>query len=360
MVSVNRRDFASALKRACKLAPKSSIPALRNVCLTVDGESLMLKSTNLDQSIVEVLPVIGNGNTKLVSLCVPTLPLLGVVQALPQFLKEVPLDARADCVIVGTTKLATGCPMEDYHVIPKVPGKADAVIELPNDFMQHVRFVSPAVSEDLTRFALKGICFDFAHGNIVASNGKVLHCAHLWQPTKLTPAIVPPAVFNLDVPTQMVLPNPNKDGTLKEVFFLTQTGYIATTTIEGTFPDYLNLVRNEHTLTAVMERAELLAAVEQALPMMNERDHACSLHLNEHFQIRAENRETGAEYINEVSASLDGAELKTSLNPYFLRNMLRGMAGEGVTLAFRKPDEAIHIFNDADDQWALLMPLDQK
>ncbi len=360
MISVNRRDFASALKRACRLAPKTSIPALRNVCLMVDGESLMLKSTNLEQAIVEVLPAAGNGKFRPVRLCVPAMPLLGVIQALPQYLHEVPLEARADSVLVGTTKLSAGCPVDDYPVIPKVPSKAEAVIEMPDDFMQHVRFVNAAVSEDFARFALRGICFDIAHGNIAASDGKRLHCAHLWQPSKFKPVIVPPAVFDLDVPIQMVVPKQEKDSTLKQAFFLTQTGYIATTSIEGHFPDYLSIVRNEHTLTAVMERVELLAAVEQVLPMLSERDHACFLHLNEQFQIRAENRETGAEYVNEVTASLDGAELKTSLNPYFLRDTLRAMTGESVTLAFRKPDEAVYIVNDTGNQWALLMPLTAK
>jgi hypothetical protein len=33
------------------------------------------------------------------------------------------------------------------------------------------------------------------------------------------------------------------------------------------------------------------------------------------------------------------------------------MTGQHVTLAFRKPDEAIYVVSDAGDQWALLMPL---
>lgn len=43
-----------------------------------------------------------------------------------------------------------------------------------------------------------------------------------------------------------------------------------------------------------------------------------------------------------------------------LRDALRTMTGQDVTLAFRKPDEAIYIVSDAGDQWALLMPLTTK
>lgn len=151
-----------------------------------------------------------------------------------------------------------------------------------------------------------------------------------------------------------------KDSSVPEVFLLTQNGYVATRTIEGTFPDYRHLVRKEHHVTATVDRAELVSAVEQALPLVSERAPSCMFHLNERFEIHAENAESGGEYVNEIAAALDGEEIKVSVNPNYLLAMLRTMTAREVTLALRKSDEVIYVVSDTGFQWALIMPLTTK
>lgn len=358
MLTVNRQELTAALRRAAKIAPKtSSIAALRTVKLAADAESLMLSATNLEQAQVEILPAMGNGKAKPATLCVPLTPLLGVINALPQYLRDVSIEVRPDHVLVGTAKLAAGCPLTDFPVIPRTPDDARAIIELPDDFMRQARFVRAAVGQEATRYALTGILFDFAHGNIVASDGKRLHCAHIWEPCKLKSVIVPPDAFDIDVPTHLTLPKPDASGEVHEVFFFTSTGYIVSKTTDGNYPDYLPLVRKEHTLTVSVDRAELASALEQALPMVHERTPSCLLHVNERFEIHAENSDTGAAYVNEVAAAADGPELKVTVNPHLLLGLLRTMTAQDVTLAFRKPDEAIYVVADNGAQWALVMPL---
>lgn len=217
MLTVDRREFTDALRRATRLTPKSvAVQALRTVKLTLDAESVTLQSTNLEQSLVEILPAMGNGKAKPASLCVTAVQLFGVVQALPQYLKEVPIEAHSDRLLVGTTKLTPACPVEDYPALPRSPDHAQAVIEVPEDFPLHLRFVRAAVSQEAARHALTGVLFDFAHGNIVASDGKRLHCAHLWNPSKVASVIVPPAAFDIDLPTHMTVPKAKKDVSFRQ------------------------------------------------------------------------------------------------------------------------------------------------
>jgi DNA polymerase-3 subunit beta len=357
MMTLNRHELTAALKRAAKLLPKSThVLPLRNVRLSTDEDSLMLSSTNLEQSLVEIFPAVNDTEVHPASACVPITPLLGVVQALPTYLREVPIEVRPDHIIVGTTKLSVGCPTDDYPAIPKIPKNAPTIIDVPDDFPRHLRFVRSAASQDLTRHVLQGILLDFRNGNMVGCDGKRLHCAHLWNPSKAASVVVPPTVFEIDVPTHIIVPE-QQEKEVRQAFFLTQTGYIATITIDGTYPNYLDLVRKEHTLIAHVERLELLNAVEQAIPMLNERSPVCTLHLNDQFEIRATNTEAGSEYVNEVPAAIDGEEITATVNAHYLRDLLRHTTAEHLTMAFRKPGESIYIVSGKGDQWALLMPL---
>jgi len=207
-----------------------------------------------------------------------------------------------------------------------------------------------------TRHVLRGILFDFKNGNLVGCDGKRLHCAHLWEPSKVSQVLVPPAAFDLDNPTHLSIPKAEED-LVRQAFLLVENGYSGTSTIEGDSPDYLAVCRKEHHLTAVLERSELADAIEQSLPAAGERNPACTLHLNEHFEICAESKETGAAYVNEVPAELDGKELRVHVNPHQLLATLRTMHADLVTIKLRKPDEALHILSDAGDQWALIMPV---
>lgn len=356
MITVNRRDLTAALKRALKLNTRtSSLPALRATQLVLNHENLLLRTTNLEQALVDLLPT--SGKSKQAAICVPTAQLLSVVVALPQYMKDVVLQATHEYVLIGTSKLPAGCELADYPIIPRVPDDSQAIVELPEDFSSHLRFARAATSKDGSRFVLQGILFDFAHGNIVGCDGKRLHCAHLWNSSKVSPLVLrPDIVFDLDTPTRLVVPKPGKDDSVRQAFLYLANGYIATSTVEGDYPNYLSLVRKEHHLTATVDRQELAGAVEQAIPMTTERSPSCTLHLNEHFEIRAQHKDTGAQYVNEVSAELDGREMRIHLNPFQLLDTLRTMRGDTVTMAFRKPDEALYVVNEAGDHWALLMP----
>ena len=357
MITVQRSNLASALKRASKLLPRTpTIPALRTVRLAIDHEGIVFRSTNLEQALVEALPATTSERTTAVSICVNVVPLLGIVNALPEHVSDVRITARPDHLIVETTKLPAGCALADYPTIPRMPDRVQAMIELPGDLMQSVRFVRSAVSKETYRAPLQGMLFDFANGNLVGCDGKHLHCAHLWERSKIANLLLPPSIFDVDVPTHLHVPQSGKNG-VQEAFLILENGYLAAKTLEGNYPDYLAIVRKEHLNTAVVNREELASAVEQALPMVNERSPSCTLHLNDRFEIQAEDADTKAEYQNEVSASLDGLEIKVSLNPHVLLATLRTMPGQEVTLAFRKPDEAVHVVSDSGNHWALIMPL---
>jgi len=155
MITINRRDLTAALKRAARLTSKASYaPALRTTQLTFADDGVILRSTNLEQSLTEILPA--TGRAKQVTTCVSVAQLLSVLVALPQYMKDVPLEVSADFLLVGTTKLTAAFEATDFPVISRVPDNAQAVVELPQDFPQHLRFCRAAVSPDSTRVSGQG------------------------------------------------------------------------------------------------------------------------------------------------------------------------------------------------------------
>ncbi len=349
MFEVSRKYLADALRNASKVSPKhTSIPLLKCVHIIVDKDSLTLHATNLEQHLVEVMPIIGSSQPA--NACVPLIQLASIINSYLH--DDVQLDVHPGHVTIGATKVPSLSP-DDFPARPRV--NIHATVELPDGFNAGLRFVKSAVSDEPARHVLQALLFDFTNGNLVASDGTRLHLAKIWQPSKHGKLIIPPSAFNVDTATAIGIPKPN--GEAKQVSINLPNARLYTSTMDGHWPDYTQILREDHTLTAVVDREELLVAVEQCLPVLTERVNACTLHVNKHLEVSAKN--DTAECSNHIAAHVEGNKLTVNVNAHKLLDTLRTIPGEAVVLAFRKPEEAIHIYSEDERYRAVIMPLNR-
>lgn len=170
---------------------------------------------------------------------------------------------------------------EEYpaHVSSTVGSDRSRRFVLPPRFAD----VLPAMSKDESRVNLSGVCLDLEHGAVVASNGHVLHLVKGEQVAGETPHLISAsaaktlAQFVHHTVQGQVFRRINKNGkdtTTEVTLCFTVPGVeLWTRAVAGEFPDYSQVIPTENSLTRtlVADRAALVAAVEQCLPLTTER-----------------------------------------------------------------------------------------
>ncbi|MGE0823070.1 MAG: hypothetical protein AB7G75_08800 [Candidatus Binatia bacterium] len=143
--------------------------------------------------------------------------------------------------------------------------------------------VLSAVSKDDSRTSLAGVCIDLAHGAVAASNGHVLHLVTGEQLTgEARPLISVSAAKTLAQFAQQSVHGQvfrrtmtnGTDTTTEVTLYFTAPGVeLWTRALEAEFPDYQQVIPAPDSLTRtlVADRAALVTAVEQCLPLTTER-----------------------------------------------------------------------------------------
>lgn len=351
---VERNALSKALLRACKLVDRSRYDRLKGVVrLSAEDGGLLVEATNYEESLVEIVPSEGSAGSG--AVCVQAGSLVGVLKALPRGQQEIEFLVSDDHVQVGKYWVASSCPASEFPELPSLPESPRATVALPANFADCVKFVRCAVAAERGRFALNGVCFDLSHGTLVATDGMRMHCAPLGVQVGVERLVLRPLAFDLGSVSHLVVPERPEKGAVEHVFLLTPTGYVATIPIDGAYPEYWVVVREEHFSKAVVNRGDLMAAVQQVRPTLNPARPVCGLHLNEGLEVKSCGQDAKARFSTSISASREGVELELELDASFFFDALRGLPGEFVTLWFREANEAVNLVGDGDC-WAVIMP----
>ena len=178
--------FLDALQMACNAIPnKTTLQILYNLLLKLDGNTLEIRATDLDMTIVLKLQVEGHEDGEIV---INAKKLLEVVKELPDF----PVMLSVDDYMVtiksesGFHCNLTGFDASEYPNLPEVENGKSFQVPL-KDFRFLSEKITFAVSTDYSRMSLTGGYCEFKDGNLqmVATDGHRLGKA--WIPAEGLP-----------------------------------------------------------------------------------------------------------------------------------------------------------------------------
>jgi DNA polymerase III sliding clamp (beta) subunit (PCNA family) len=214
-------------------------------------------------------------------VCVPAMQLQKALRGIKGSLSLAVDNGRVQITSGGVQLSLTTFPSEEYpaHVCRTVGSEHSPGFVLPLRFAD----VLPAMSKDESRANLSGVCLDLENGAVVASNGHVLHLVTGDRVAGETPHLLSASaaktlaqfvrhtvhgkVFRRTI-------NNGKDTTTEVTLYFTVPGVeLWTRAVAEEFPDYSQVIPTQASLTRtlVADRATLVAAVEQCLPLTTER-----------------------------------------------------------------------------------------
>jgi DNA polymerase-3 subunit beta len=335
-VTVLQENLAKGLSMVSRaVSPRSTLPVLANILVATDEGRLRLSATNLELGIT---CWIGAKIQEEGSTTVPARTFADLVSTLSDKQVEMALNVRTQTLNLRCGASNTDLKCIDAQEFPPMPvadfsqGLQINVADL-KEMIQQVAF---AASTDDARPILTGVLITVNGDQITmaAADGFRLSVrkASLPSPTpRPVSAVVPARALSElarvagdgDQNLTMVIPSGRG-----QVIFRLRDVELVSQLIEGTFPDYEQIIPRRCETRAVLSTASFLKACKQAEIFAREGSHIARININPGgelqpgvVEISGQSEETGSNQ-NVVDASIEGPSLLIAFNVRFLREVL--------------------------------------
>jgi DNA polymerase-3 subunit beta len=346
-VTVLQENIARGLGIVSRaVSPRSTLPVLANILIATDEGRLRLSATNLEMGITCWIAarIEDEGSTT-----VPARTLADLVNTLPGDQVALMLDASTQTLNVrsGTsTNDIKGIDAQEFPPMP-VPDMEGAVQLNVVDFREMIHQVAFAASTDEARPVLMGVLVIVEGDKITmaAADGFRLsvRTATLSAPAPQSVNIIVPArALNelariaSDGEESIAMVVPKGRG---QVVFRVKNAELVSQLIDGTFPDYQQIIPRSYKSRTLVSTASLLKACKQAEIFAREGSNVARLDIKaaqgemepSEVEISATSEETGK---NEtiVEATVDGSGVLIAFNVKYLREALEIIKTPNVAL----------------------------
>jgi DNA polymerase-3 subunit beta len=346
-VTVLQENIARGLGIVSRaVSPRSTLPVLANIMIATDEGRLRLSATNLEMGITCWIAarIEDEGSTT-----VPARTLADLVNTLPGDQVALTLDASTQTLNMrsGTsTNDIKGIDAQEFPPMP-VPDMEGAVQLNVVDFREMIHQVAFAASTDEARPVLMGVLV-IVEGNqitMAAADGFRLsvRTATLSAPAPQSVNIIVPAralnelariASDGEETISMVVPKGRG-----QVVFRVKDVELVSQLIDGTFPDYQQIIPRSYKSRTLVSTTSLLKACKQAEIFAREGSNVARLDIKaaqgemepSEVEISATSEETGK---NEtiVEATVDGSGVLIAFNVKYLREALEIIKTPNVAL----------------------------
>lgn len=364
-IQIAQEKLAKALSNVSRVAAgaRSTLPILSNVLIRVDDKKVSLTTTNLDMAVMSLLPVTSSKNGV---VTVPARLIAEFVSNLPrgEMVTLTANDTKVEVVAGSCHSTINGAPADDFPELPEL--EADKVVTFTmktEAFKAGLAQVMMASSNDMTRPALTGVYFNtFESGlYVAATDGYRLAERKISDKVTAEVAAIVPTGSLQEVMRSL-------DDTIEEIeisFDETQVKFrlggveITSKLVDGSFPDYRQLIPKESEINVELNKSELTRVTKLAALFAREVGGSivCIASVeNGSFTIAAVANELG-ENSSEIKTTVD-ADGKVTLNSRFLLDALNAVDEEKVKVGFANKLDPVVIRGVGNKEYVhIVMPL---
>ena len=335
-VSVLQENLAHGLSIVSRaVSPRSTLPVLGNILIATDEGRLRLSATNLELGIT---CWIGAKIEEEGSTTVPARTFTDLVSTLPPDRVMMDLSVRTQTMNVRCGASNTDLKCIDAQEFPPMPlPDLDGGIQLNvaeiKEMIQQVVF---AASTDEARPILTGVLLTVDGNQITLASAdgfrlSVRSAELASQVDRPIQAVIPAralselARISADGKEAVTMVLPPRSG---RVIFRTKDAELASQLIEGTFPDYQQIIPRSYQTRTVLSTASFLKACKQAEIFAREGSLIARISITPGgelqpgtVEISGQSEETGSNQ-TMVDASIEGPPILIAFNVRFLREVL--------------------------------------
>lgn len=365
-IEIKQAKLNKALKVVSRVANNSrtTLPILNNVLIRVKNKKASLVATDLDKAIISNIPV---SNSKDGDITVPAKLLAEFVDILPptETIKMVSKNNKLNTSTNKYNSTINGVSAEDFPELPDIDQKTAVSFKMKAaDFNNGLSKIVIASSNDLTRPALTGVYFNTFEGNlyIAATDGYRLADQKFISKVKSEIQAIIPASSIQEV---MRCISDDMDE-IEIIFDESQVKFrldnieITSKLIDGSYPDYRQLIPRSSDVSVEVDKDEFIRVVKLAALFAREVGGSITCETNAKkntLTVTSVANEFG-ENASDLPVKVD-KDVKVTVNARFLLDALNVMSGEKITLGFSNKMDPIVLrsASKTQDYTHIVMPL---
>jgi DNA polymerase-3 subunit beta len=326
------------------VSTRSTLPVLGNVLLATEAAGLKLAATNLELGIT---CWIGAHIEEEGAITVPARTLVDMVNAFAADQVNMELNIRTKTLRLTCGRSEANIKGIDAHEFPLIPQAEPDGIQIPPELMREmIAKTAFAAAADESRPILTGVQVGFGEDRVTmaAADGFRLSVSYVNLDTAVDEpfSLIVPAnslkeLYRIssdqEEPISLTLPA----GRGQAIFHLSDIELVSQL-IDGTFPDYDQIIPRSHATRTVVNTAEMRAACKAADIIAREAAHTTRLRVYPedeltpgHMVVAATSAETG-DNETEIDALVDGEPIEIAFNVKYLNDVLGVMDTPQVAL----------------------------
>lgn len=361
-LSIARSELLDALTVVSKgMSARSTLPILSGILLSTGDGTVTFQATDLEVSVRHSVPALIETDGQTV---IPGKLLGDIVRSLPE--AAVTLETDGDVVLVRCQQSSFTVKTLNPVDFPKFPEIAvEHSVTLPAGVLAGmVKKVSKAVSRDETRAILTGVLvvIDGPSIKMVATDSyrlavteRVLEEAPAEDLEVVVPGRALEEITRITASSEKVTLGMSEN---QIVFEFGETTFV-TRRIEGSFPNYKQLIPKESETTLTVTTEELQAAVKRvSLLALHNTPLRLSVSAEDHtLSLSATTQDVG-DASEDLMVKVDGNDVEVAFNHAFLADGLASMSTETLDLEVQGPLKPGLMRSHGEEEFLyLLMPV---
>lgn len=322
--SVSRQALSDALSSASAIIKRTQIPALMAVKIAAETDGrISVSASNCEQwtkaSVDATVSCPG-------CIGVPAELLLKCVKEAAAMVCELEAgETQLRVICGGGSSLIPLVPLDEF---PEFKSAQQVAAVFDDGLLAGaINRVAYAVSDDVSRPTLNGICLDSERGKLVlvAVDGRRLAAERTdvdWSKPLIIPIGAVRQIAGLSGQTSLLV-----DAGLNLATFRGENSEVTTRLVEGKFPDWKQVIPAQ-TTNATATREELIAATRRAAVYQTET--VCAMKLEFGNGIKVSLRSKLGEHSETISGT--GPALEVNVQPRYLLEMLQAITDDEIKL----------------------------
>jgi len=347
------------------ISTRTTLPILNNILLETTGEGLALTATNLEIGIRKVVAaeVAEEGSTT-----VPARLLTDFVGTLPEKELEMSLDLPTQTLSLKCARFDTHVKCIEAEEFPPGPrpDEGDRLSIPLDELLAAIEQTQMAASTDEARPVLTGVLLhiDAQGQTLAATDGHRLAVRKLQARggSELEARLIVPARALAELPRAFRGESGEVEVIVSkarnQIFFRAGTSEVTSRLIDGTYPNYTQVIPTKSSTTIRVSTAELTQTVRAV--SLFARDSANVIRLKTEtggLVLSATTNEVGDSRA-EVTADVDGSDIQIAFNARYILDALAVAAEDQVELLFDGPLSPGLIRPPGSDQYLyVIMPV---
>ena len=357
------------------VATRTTLPITNNILLATDQSRLKLAATNLE---IAITCWIGAKVDEEGAITIPARLLTDFVSSLPSERVELSLSPKARSLQLKCARYEArinGLDANDFPPIPKVADGVSAKVD-PEALRVAIAQVVFAAATEETRPVLTGVHAEFEANRITLAAADGFRLAVHGMPaatsvTEKAAVIIPARSLNelnrllgdQSEPVEVLV-----NAARSQVLFRLKSAEMVSQLIQGTFPNYAQLIPQSHTTRAVVDLREFTRATRTASIFARDGSGIVRLQMTPgegaaagKMTISARAEEVG-DHLGEIDATVEGEAAKIAFNGRYLSDVLGVLRQDQVALETTSPsspgvirpvgvDNYVHVVMPMFVQW---------